>query len=137
MRCLLLLLVASVTTALRPVARRAALGQALGGIAVTLLPNAATAISGGGKDYAEATIKNQVFDGQKLDNKDFSGADATGADFTDASIYYDIKMNDIARVKIRSTKPLFSDDYTTNRVTGSLILIDEATNETVAAGMIR
>lgn len=49
----------------------------------------------------------------------------------------DITMNDIARVKIRSTKPLFSDDYTTNRVTGSLILIDEATNETVAAGMIR
>ena len=49
----------------------------------------------------------------------------------------DIKMNDIARVKIRSTKPLFSDDYTTNRVTGSLILIDEATNETVAAGMLR
>ena len=49
----------------------------------------------------------------------------------------DIEMNDIARVKIRSTKPLFSDDYTTNRVTGSLILIDEATNETVAAGMIR
>ncbi len=49
----------------------------------------------------------------------------------------DIKMNDIARVKIRSTKPLFSDDYTTNRVTGSLILIDETTNETVAAGMIR
>ncbi len=49
----------------------------------------------------------------------------------------DIKMNDIARVKIRSTKPLFSDDYTANRVTGSLILIDEATNETVAAGMIR
>ncbi|MGB1055469.1 MAG: sulfate adenylyltransferase subunit 1 [Flavobacteriales bacterium] len=50
---------------------------------------------------------------------------------------HDIKMNDIARVKIRSTKALFSDDYTTNRVTGSLILIDEATNETVAAGMIR
>ena len=49
----------------------------------------------------------------------------------------DIKMNDIARVKIRSTKPLFSDGYTTNRVTGSLILIDEATNETVAAGMLR
>tara|TARA_B100001248_G_C27311582_1_gene422231 strand:+ start:28 stop:978 length:951 start_codon:yes stop_codon:yes gene_type:complete len=49
----------------------------------------------------------------------------------------EIKMNDIARVKFRSTKSLFSDDYTTNRVTGSLILIDEATNETVAAGMIR
>ena len=49
----------------------------------------------------------------------------------------EIKMNDIARVKIRATKPLFSDDYTTNRVTGSLILIDESTNETVAAGMMR
>jgi len=48
-----------------------------------------------------------------------------------------IKMNDIARVKIRSTKPLFVDDYNVNRVTGSIILVDEATNETVAAGMIR
>jgi sulfate adenylyltransferase subunit 1 len=48
-----------------------------------------------------------------------------------------IKMNDIARVKIRSTKPLFADDYTANRVTGSIILVDEATNETVAAGMVR
>ena len=49
----------------------------------------------------------------------------------------DIKMNDIARVKIRSTKPIFVDEYNQNRVTGSLILVDEATNETVAAGMIR
>ena len=49
----------------------------------------------------------------------------------------DIKMNDIARVKIRSTKPLFADDYNVNRVTGSIILVDESTNETVAAGMIR
>ena len=48
-----------------------------------------------------------------------------------------IKMNDIARVKIRSTKPIFADEYNQNRVTGSLILVDEATNETVAAGMIR
>jgi sulfate adenylyltransferase subunit 1 len=48
-----------------------------------------------------------------------------------------IKMNDIARVKIRSTKPLFVDDYNVNRITGSIILVDEATNETVAAGMIR
>ena len=48
-----------------------------------------------------------------------------------------IKMNDIARVKIRSTKPLYVDDYNVNRVTGSIILVDEATNETVAAGMIR
>jgi len=49
----------------------------------------------------------------------------------------DIKMNDIARVKIRATKPLFTDTYNQNRVTGSLILVDETTNETVAAGMIR
>ena len=49
----------------------------------------------------------------------------------------DIKMNDIARVKVRSTKPLFADDYNMNRVTGSIILVDESTNETVAAGMIR
>ena len=49
----------------------------------------------------------------------------------------DIKMNDIARVKIRSTKPLFADDYNVNRVTGSIILVDESTNETLAAGMIR
>jgi sulfate adenylyltransferase subunit 1 len=48
-----------------------------------------------------------------------------------------IKMNDIARLKIRSTKPIFADEYNQNRVTGSLILVDEATNETVAAGMIR
>ena len=47
-----------------------------------------------------------------------------------------IKMNDIARVRIRTTKPLFVDPYTKNRLTGSLILIDEATNNTVGAGMI-
>ncbi len=48
----------------------------------------------------------------------------------------DIHMNDIARVSIRTTKPLFFDNYKRNRNTGSLILIDEATNETVGAGMI-
>ncbi|MEZ4722000.1 MAG: sulfate adenylyltransferase subunit CysN [Flavobacteriales bacterium] len=47
-----------------------------------------------------------------------------------------IKMNDIARISIRTTVPLFSDRYQRNRNTGSLILIDEATNETVGAGMI-
>ncbi len=47
-----------------------------------------------------------------------------------------IKMNDIARVTLRTTKPLFSDPYRRNRITGSLILIDEDTNETVGAGMI-
>ena len=45
-------------------------------------------------------------------------------------------MNDISKVKIRTTKPLMVDSYRENRATGSLILIDENTNETVAAGMI-
>ncbi|MEM1120359.1 MAG: sulfate adenylyltransferase subunit CysN [Bacteroidota bacterium] len=47
-----------------------------------------------------------------------------------------IKMNDIARVVIRSMKPVFVDAYNKNRVTGSFILIDEQTNNTVGAGMI-
>jgi sulfate adenylyltransferase subunit 1 len=47
-----------------------------------------------------------------------------------------IRMNDIGRIKIRTTVPLFFDKYRTNRYTGSLILIDEGTNETVGAGMI-
>ncbi len=47
-----------------------------------------------------------------------------------------IGMNDIARISIRTTKPLFHDTYRRNRITGSLILIDEATNETVGACMI-
>lgn len=47
-----------------------------------------------------------------------------------------IEMNDIARVKIRTTRPLMIDSYRDNRNTGSIILIDEATNETVAAGMV-
>ncbi len=46
------------------------------------------------------------------------------------------KMNDIGRIRIRTTKPLFFDSYRKNRTTGSLILIDEATNNTVCAGMI-
>ncbi|MBS1546194.1 MAG: GTP-binding protein [Bacteroidetes bacterium] len=47
-----------------------------------------------------------------------------------------IGMNDIGRVMVRTTVPLHFDSYVRNRNTGSLILIDEATNETVAAGMI-
>lgn len=47
-----------------------------------------------------------------------------------------INMNDITRVKLRTTQPLFYDSYSKNRNTGSLILIDEATKVTVAAGMI-
>ena len=45
-------------------------------------------------------------------------------------------LNDIGRIHLRTTVPLLHDSYTRNRQTGSLILIDEFTNETVAAGMI-
>ncbi|MDO1450056.1 sulfate adenylyltransferase subunit CysN [Rhodocytophaga aerolata] len=47
-----------------------------------------------------------------------------------------IGLNDIGRVLIRTTQPLLYDSYSRNRFTGSLILVDEFTNETVAAGMI-
>lgn len=47
-----------------------------------------------------------------------------------------VGMNDIIRVSLRTTKPIMKDAYRKNRLTGSLILIDEVTNETVAAGMI-
>ena len=47
-----------------------------------------------------------------------------------------LNMNDIARVKIRTTRPLMIDEYRDNRITGSFVLIDDATHETVAAGMI-
>lgn len=46
------------------------------------------------------------------------------------------KMNDIGRVKIRTTQPLMADEYRDNRDTGSFVLIDDNTKETVAAGMI-
>ena len=47
-----------------------------------------------------------------------------------------VSMNDIARVLIRTTSPLLIDRYSRNRTTGALILIDEGTNNTVAAGMV-
>ncbi len=47
-----------------------------------------------------------------------------------------IGLNDIARISIRTTQPLFYDSYRKNRNTGSIILIDEGTNTTVGAGMI-
>lgn len=47
-----------------------------------------------------------------------------------------LEMNDIARISIRTSQPVFYDAYKRNRQTGSIILIDEGTNETVAAGMI-
>ena len=49
----------------------------------------------------------------------------------------ELGLNEIGRIKIKTAKPLFFDRYKDNRATGSLILIDEQTNETVAAGMIR
>jgi sulfate adenylyltransferase subunit 1 len=47
-----------------------------------------------------------------------------------------INMNDIADINIRTSKPIFFDSYKKNNITGSMIFIDEGTNETVAAGMI-
>ena len=47
-----------------------------------------------------------------------------------------VEMNDICRISIRTSKPLFFDSYKKNRQTGSLIIIDEQTNETIGAGMI-
>jgi len=48
-----------------------------------------------------------------------------------------VSLNEIARVSLRTTHPLFFDSYRRNRATGSVILIDEATNATVGAGMIQ
>lgn len=48
-----------------------------------------------------------------------------------------LKLNEIGRIKIRTAKPLFYDEYNENRSTGCIILIDPDTNETVGAGMIR
>jgi sulfate adenylyltransferase subunit 1 len=47
-----------------------------------------------------------------------------------------LSLNDIGRIKIRTSAPLIADSYKSNRITGSFVLIDELTNATVAAGMI-
>jgi bifunctional enzyme CysN/CysC len=47
-----------------------------------------------------------------------------------------LSLNEIGRIQLRTTQPLFYDEYRRNRTTGSFILIDEATNNTVGAGMI-
>lgn len=49
---------------------------------------------------------------------------------------YEIGLNDIGRIRIRTTEPLFHDSYRRNRSTGSMIIMDEYTHETVAAGLI-
>lgn len=48
----------------------------------------------------------------------------------------ELNMNEIANVTIRTTKPLFFDSYSRNRITGAVVFIDEGTNETVGVGMI-
>ena len=49
----------------------------------------------------------------------------------------ELELNEIGRIKLRTAQPLFYDSYRKNRSTGSIVLIDELTNETVGAGMIR
>jgi bifunctional enzyme CysN/CysC len=48
----------------------------------------------------------------------------------------ELRLNEIGRVKLRTTVPLLADEYRRNRTTGGFILIDEGTNRTVASGMI-
>ena len=48
----------------------------------------------------------------------------------------ELSLNEIGRVHLRTTVPLMADDYSRNRNTGGFVLVDEATNRTVAAGMI-
>ena len=47
-----------------------------------------------------------------------------------------LEMNEIGRISLRTTAPLFLDEYRRNRTTGSLIIIDEATSETLGAAMV-
>jgi sulfate adenylyltransferase subunit 1 len=47
-----------------------------------------------------------------------------------------VRMNDLARVSVRTSKPVYFDSYKNNNTTGSMIFIDEVTNETAGAGMI-
>jgi bifunctional enzyme CysN/CysC len=48
----------------------------------------------------------------------------------------ELTLNEIGRVRLRTTQPLFFDEYRRNRLTGSFILVDEHSNNTVGAGMI-
>ena len=49
----------------------------------------------------------------------------------------ELKLNSIGRIKLRAAKPLFIDNYQKNRLTGSLIIIDLITNETIGGGLIK
>ena len=48
----------------------------------------------------------------------------------------ELGLNDLGRIRLRTTTPIIYDPYRRNRTTGSFILVDEATNATVAAGML-
>jgi sulfate adenylyltransferase subunit 1 len=48
-----------------------------------------------------------------------------------------VGLNDLARIQVRTQQPLVVDSYAANRATGAFILIDEATHDTVAAGLVR
>ena len=48
----------------------------------------------------------------------------------------DLQLNDLGRARLRLGQPIFADPYDRNRVTGSFILVDESSNETVGAGMV-
>ncbi len=48
----------------------------------------------------------------------------------------ELRLNEIGRVRLRTTVPLLADEYRRNRTTGGFIVIDESTNRTVGAGMI-
>jgi bifunctional enzyme CysN/CysC len=48
----------------------------------------------------------------------------------------ELRLNDIGRIRLRTTQPLFLDEYRRNRGTGGFILVDETTNATVGAGMV-
>jgi len=47
-----------------------------------------------------------------------------------------LALNDIGRIRLRLAEPLLVDPYAENRTTGAFVLVDEGTNETVAAGMV-
>ena len=73
--------------------------------------------------WARAKVTDLLY---RLDVNTLSRDESVGA----------LALNDIGRVKLRTTQPLFVDEYRRNRNTGSFILVDEATMETVGAGMI-
>jgi bifunctional enzyme CysN/CysC/sulfate adenylyltransferase subunit 1 len=47
-----------------------------------------------------------------------------------------LAMNDIGVIRLKTAKPLVYDGYSTNRLTGSFVLIEQGSNATVAAGML-